>query len=108
MTTPSAQRQSLTDAQLLATSEIIQAEVDSLLAANADVNKVIHVSHMQVFDYEVRLADSLNDVDIVIAGGSEPVAADVEDVICAGDRFKTTHDVVSHDDFIAQMPIAHI
>ena len=101
MTTPSAQSQSLTDAQLLATSEIIQAEVDSLLAANSDVNKVILVSRMQMFDYEVRLTELLKDVDILIAGGSESVAADVEDVIRAGDGFKTSLDGVSHDDFIA-------
>ena len=85
VTTPSVQSQSLTDAQLLATAEIIQAEVNSLLAANSDVNKVILASHMQVFDYEVRLAELLKDVDIVIAGGSEPVAVDADDVLRAGD-----------------------
>jgi len=86
VTSPSVQSQSLTDAQLIETAAIIQAEVDSLLAANTDVNKVILISHMQVFDYEVRLAELLRDVDIIIAGGSEPVAVDSDDVLRAGDE----------------------
>ena len=85
VTSPSVQSQSLTDAQLEETAAIIQAEVDSLLAANTDVNKVILVSHMQVFDYEVRLAELLKDVDIIVAGGSEPVAVDSDDVLRSGD-----------------------
>lgn len=85
VTTPSVESQSLTDAQLEETAAIIQAEVDSLLAANTDVNKVILISHMQVFDYEVRLAELLRDVDIIVAGGSEPVAVDSDDVLRDGD-----------------------
>ena len=85
ITTPTAQSQALTDAQLAETAAIIQAEVDSLLAANPDVNKVILISHMQVFDYEVQLAELLSNVDIIIAGGSEPVAVDSDDILRDGD-----------------------
>ena len=85
ITTPTAQSQALTDALLAETAAIIQAEVDSLLTANPDVNKVILISHMQVFDYEVQLAELLSNVDIIIAGGSEPVAVDSDDILRDGD-----------------------
>ena len=83
--TPAASAQLLTDAELAATAEVIQAEVDALKAANPDLNKIILASHMQVFDYEATLAAQLKDVDVIIAGGSEPVTGDANDVPREGD-----------------------
>ncbi len=66
---------------------IIQAEVDELLAVDADgdgaadVNKVIVASHLQEFGLESEeLAPLLSGVDIIVAGGSDTILADSEDV----------------------------
>ncbi|HAU49561.1 MAG TPA: bifunctional metallophosphatase/5'-nucleotidase, partial [Planctomycetaceae bacterium] len=82
---PTASAQLLTDAELAATAAVIQTEVDALKAANPDLNKIILTSHMQVFDYEETLAAQLKDVDVIIAGGSEPVTGDANDVPREGD-----------------------
>lgn len=59
-----------TEAQLDALAAVIQADVNALLADNADINKVILLSHMQNLDIERELATRLSDVDIIIGGGS--------------------------------------
>jgi len=48
----------------------IQKDVDALLAANPDLDKVIVLAHMQAIDIENELASLLEDVDIIMAGGS--------------------------------------
>jgi 2',3'-cyclic-nucleotide 2'-phosphodiesterase (5'-nucleotidase family) len=58
------------DADLDALAADIQLEVDALLAANPDLNKVILLAHMQQLQIEVALAERLTDVDVIIAGGS--------------------------------------
>ena len=82
---PFAEAQLLTDEQLVATAAIVQQEVDALLEANPDVKEVILTSHLQIFNYETRLAELLRDVDIIIAGGSEIVTADSNDILREGD-----------------------
>lgn len=59
-----------TDAELDALAAEIQAEVDALLAANPELNKIILLSHMQQFGIELSLAERLTDVDVIVAGGS--------------------------------------
>ncbi len=59
-----------TAAQLDALAAEIQADVNALLADNADINKVILLSHMQNLDIERQLATRLSDVDIIVGGGS--------------------------------------
>ncbi|MEO0760480.1 MAG: CHRD domain-containing protein, partial [Pseudomonadota bacterium] len=74
-----------TDAQLDALAAIIQAEVDAVLAANEGLDKVILLSHMQQITIEQALAERLEGVDIIVAGGSNTRLFDDEDRARAGD-----------------------
>ena len=57
-----------TAAQLDALAAEIQTDVDELLAANPDLNKVVVLSHMQQLNIEESLATRLRNVDIIVAG----------------------------------------
>jgi 2',3'-cyclic-nucleotide 2'-phosphodiesterase (5'-nucleotidase family)/DNA-binding beta-propeller fold protein YncE len=59
-----------TPAQLDALAAIIQTEVDALIAANAGLNKVVLLAHMQQLGIELALAERLRNVDIIVGGGS--------------------------------------
>ncbi len=74
-----------TDAQLQALADIINAETAQVLADNPDINKVILLAHMQVLNIEQRLSAFLEDVDIVVAGGSNTIIADETDELIPGD-----------------------
>lgn len=52
---------------------------------NKGVNKIIVSSHLQQFALEQQLAGLLNNVDIIIAGGSDFLLADGNDVLRPGD-----------------------
>lgn len=62
---------------------VLQPYIDSL--TNQGVNKIIVASHLQQFNLEQTLAGLLNDVDIILAGGSDFLLADNTDVLRAGD-----------------------
>lgn len=68
-----------TDAELDALAAEIQNEVDALIAANAGLNKVILLSHMQQISIEQMLAERLSNVDIIVAGGSNTRLFDDDD-----------------------------
>ncbi|NJK41712.1 MAG: hypothetical protein HC934_10835 [Acaryochloridaceae cyanobacterium SU_2_1] len=74
-----------TSAELDALAAEIQADVDALLAANPDINKVILLSHMQQIAIEKELATRLQNVDIIVAGGSNTLLADSTDILRSGD-----------------------
>ncbi|MEL6574057.1 MAG: choice-of-anchor I family protein, partial [Pseudomonadota bacterium] len=74
-----------TDAELDALAVILQAEVDDLLTANPAMNKVILASHMQQISIELALAERLENVDIIIAGGSNTRLFDDNDRVRDGD-----------------------
>ena len=74
-----------TDAQLDALAAVLQEEVDALLAANEGLNKVILLSHMQQISIEQALAERLENVDIIVAGGSNTRLFDDNDRIRDGD-----------------------
>ncbi|MEM8554802.1 MAG: ExeM/NucH family extracellular endonuclease [Pseudomonadota bacterium] len=74
-----------TDAELDALAAEIQAEVDALLTANSDMNKVVLLSHMQQIEIEYALAERLSGVDIIVAGGSNTRLADDTDRLRDGD-----------------------
>ena len=61
----------------------IQADVDALTAAG--VNKVVLASHFQQLDVELQVAALLDNVDIVIGGGSNTILANDDDPLRAGD-----------------------
>ena len=74
-----------TSEQLDALAAEIQTEVDALLAANQDINKVILSSHMQQLSIEQGLAERLENVDIIIGGGSNTRLFDENDRVRDGD-----------------------
>jgi predicted extracellular nuclease len=74
-----------TDAELDALAADIQTEVDALLAANPDMNKVVLLTHMQQIEIEYQLATRLSHVDIIVGGGSNTRLFDDTDYIRPGD-----------------------
>ncbi len=72
-----------------ALAAIIQRAVDSLVAQ--DIDKVILLAHMQQIAVEKELATRLNDVDIIVAGGSNTILADDSDRLRPGDKAADTY-----------------
>ena len=87
--TPAVKNQRLSDEEIDALAAVIQPEVDALVADGVD--KIILSSHGQVFRVEVGLAERLEDVDIVIAGGSEVKTFDDNDRPRRGDIAAETY-----------------
>ena len=81
------------DAELDALAAIIQAEVDTVLASNAGLDKVILLSHMQRISIEESLAERLTDVDIVVAGGSNTRLVDETDRLRDTDSAQGTYPI---------------
>ncbi|NKB17039.1 MAG: hypothetical protein HC770_01140, partial [Pseudanabaena sp. CRU_2_10] len=86
-----------TSAQLDALAAEIQADVDALLAANPDVNKVVLLAHMQQIAIEQALAERLKNVDIIVAGGSNTRLLDSNDRLRAGDTNQGVYPIVKTD-----------
>ena len=62
----------------------IQPYIDSLTAMG--INKIVVATHLQQFALEQQLAGLLNDVDIILAGGSDFILSDNTDVLRSGDQ----------------------
>jgi 2',3'-cyclic-nucleotide 2'-phosphodiesterase (5'-nucleotidase family) len=75
----------------------IQTSVDSLLADNPDINKVILLAHMQQIAIEEQLAELFSDVDIIVAGGSNTILADETDRLRAGDEAAGAYPILKTD-----------
>ncbi len=61
----------------------IQSAVDALTANGVD--KIVLLAHMQQIAVEQQLATLLEDVDIIVAGGSNTLLADGNDILRIGD-----------------------
>ena len=81
--TPSPFAGNPTPTQLDALAAEIQTSVDALTATG--INKVILLAHMQQLFIERELATRLEDVDVIIAGGSHTVLPDSTDRLRPGD-----------------------
>lgn len=86
-----------TPAQLDALAAEIQADVDALLAANPDINKVVLLAHMQQLAIEQELAQRLSRVDIIVAGGSNTRLLDANDRPRAGDSSQGIYPIFQTD-----------
>jgi 2',3'-cyclic-nucleotide 2'-phosphodiesterase (5'-nucleotidase family) len=62
----------------------IQKGVDEMTAAG--INKVVLLAHMQTLAIEKALAQRLKNVDIIVAGGSNTLLSDANDVLRTGDK----------------------
>ncbi len=71
---------------------VIQASVDSL--ADQGIDKIILLAHMQQLSVERELATLLQGVDIIVAGGSNTLLADITDTLRAGDSVADTYPLV--------------
>lgn len=67
----------------------IQPTVDALV--DAGINKIVLVAHMQQIAIEKALATRLNNVDVIVAGGSNTLLADADDVLRDGDVAADTY-----------------
>lgn len=74
-----------TAAELDALAAEIQSEVDALLAANEGMDKVVLLAHMQQISIELGLAERLENVDVIVAGGSNTRLFDDNDRVRDGD-----------------------
>lgn len=83
-----------TPEQLDALAGIIQCEVDALLAANPEMNKVVLLAHMQQITIEQELASRLTNVDIIVAGGSNTRLLDETDRLRDGDAAQGAYPLV--------------
>lgn len=86
-----------TSAELDALAAEIQSDVDALLAANPDLNKVILLAHMQQLSIEQALAERLRHVDIIVAGGSNTRLFDGNDQARPGDSDQGTYPIIKTD-----------
>ncbi len=86
-----------TPEQLDALAAQIQADVDALLAANPDINKVVLLAHMQQLSIEQALAQRLSKVDIIVAGGSNTRLLDADDRLRAGDTSQGIYPIIQTD-----------
>ena len=86
-----------TPAQLDALAAEIQKDVDALLAANPDVNKVVLLAHMQQIAIEQALAERLKHVDIIVAGGSNTRLFDDNDTPRDGDSDQGQYPIFTTD-----------
>ncbi len=68
---------------MAALAEILQPQIDALEARG--INKIILTSHLQQLALEEELATLLSGIDIIIAGGSDSLLANDDDVLRTGD-----------------------
>ncbi len=68
---------------------VIQPAIDALI--DAGVNKIILLAHMQQLAIERELAELLDGVDIIVAGGSNTLLADGNDRLRDGDAAADTY-----------------
>ena len=75
----------------------IQPSVDALTAQG--INKIVLLAHMQQINIERELAELLDDVDIIVAGGSNTRMGDSNDVLFPGDdEFDETYPFIVEED----------
>jgi 2',3'-cyclic-nucleotide 2'-phosphodiesterase (5'-nucleotidase family) len=72
------------DVDVAGLASVIQKGVDEMTAAG--INKVVLLAHMQTLAIEKALAQRLKNVDIIVAGGSNTLLSDANDVLRTGDK----------------------
>ena len=83
------------DGSIRALATVIQRAVDRLTEQGVD--KIVVLSHMQQIAIEKELAGYLEDVDIIVGGGSNSLFADGNDELWPGDEAVDTYPVVMTD-----------
>ena len=78
-----------------ALAAVLQPTVDALKATG--INKIVVVSHLQQIALETELAGLLDGVDIIIAGGSDTLLANADDVLRTGDAADDQYPLITSD-----------
>lgn len=78
---------------MAALAEVLQPVIDEVIAQG--VNKVVLVSHLQQIALEQELVKLLHGVDVVIAGGSDTILANEDDVLNPGDEAVAGYPIVT-------------
>ncbi|MBE9056597.1 5'-nucleotidase C-terminal domain-containing protein [Sphaerospermopsis sp. LEGE 08334] len=76
-----------------ALAAILQPVIDQL--QNQGINKIIVVSHLQQIALEQELITKLRGVDVVVAGGSDTILANDDDILRLGDVPANTYPIVT-------------
>jgi 5'-nucleotidase len=63
---------------------VVQAEVDKLEAMG--INKIIFISHLQDINGDIALANQINGLDVMVAGGGDELLANPGDLLIPGDE----------------------
>jgi len=80
---------------MISLAGLLQPEIDELVASGID--KIIVTSHLQQLALEEQLATLLTGVDIIIAGGSDSLLANPDDVLRPGDTADREYPVATTD-----------
>ena len=83
------------DDSTAALAGIIQESVDAL--QDAGIDKIVLLAHMQQIAIETELAGYLRGVDVIVAGGSNTLLADADDVLRRGDAAEGAYPTVLAD-----------
>lgn len=78
-----------------ALAAVIQKGVNEMTSAG--INKVVLLAHMQSLSVEKALATQLKNVDIIVAGGSNTLLSDANDVLRTGDKSAGTYPFLAVD-----------
>jgi 2',3'-cyclic-nucleotide 2'-phosphodiesterase (5'-nucleotidase family) len=77
-------------------ASVIQSEIDAL--TNAGIDHIILLAHMQQLSIERQLAERLENVDIIIAGGSNSILVDGNDRLRPGDTADDVYPIIIDTD----------
>lgn len=93
-------------ASIEALAASIQSEIDAL--TNAGIDHIILLAHMQQIAIEQQLAQLLDGVDIIIAGGSNTLLSDSDDILRAGDTSQGNYPIIvtTDENGAAKDPVA--
>jgi 2',3'-cyclic-nucleotide 2'-phosphodiesterase (5'-nucleotidase family) len=75
---------------------VIQEEIDAL--TNQGIDHIILLAHMQQIAIELELAELLDGVDIIVAGGSNTLLSDQTDRLRAGDSNEGDYPIIVDTD----------
>lgn len=84
-------------------AELVQNEINEL--ENKGINKIILISHLQDIDEDLILAQQLEGLDIMIAGGGGELLANPGDLLVPGDSATGTYPEIAFGADGAEIPV---
>ncbi len=84
-----------TENDMPALAQVLQPTIDAL--ASQGINKIVLVTHLQQIALEKELIGLLSGVDVVIAGGSDVLFAQEDDVLRSGDEIEEAYPFITQN-----------